>query len=60
MYCVPPKPVATYGDNPIVFIVHAGLLYLLEYGSTPAVGSSRKIILGSPMRAIPTDSLRFC
>lgn len=32
---------------------------LLEYGSTPAVGSSRMMILGSPIIAIPTDSFLF-
>uniref|UniRef100_A0A182JG19 Uncharacterized protein n=1 Tax=Anopheles atroparvus TaxID=41427 RepID=A0A182JG19_ANOAO len=31
-----------------------------EYGSTPAVGSSRMMIFGSPMIAMPTESFRFC
>mmetsp|Transcript_6132 Transcript_6132/g.22527 ORF Transcript_6132/g.22527 Transcript_6132/m.22527 type:complete len:203 (+) Transcript_6132:3496-4104(+) len=32
----------------------------LAYGSMPLVGSSRNTILGAPMNASATDSLRFC
>ena len=31
-----------------------------EYGSMPEVGSSRKTMRLPPMKAMPTDSLRFC
>lgn len=33
---------------------------LLDIGSTPAVGSSKMMIFGSPIIAIPTESFRFC
>ena len=36
------------------------VLFAYLWGSIPDVGSSRKTIFEPPIRAMPTDSFRFC
>ena len=57
--CLPKHSQHSDFNHSLIFAIDV-LSHLLEYGSTPAVGSSRNITFGSPIRAIPTDSFLFC